>query len=153
MDPEQPVSDIKTMDEVAEDSEGQLRLITKLLAGFAGAATLLAMMGLYASVSYSVMRRTKELGIRQALGAQRGHILSMVVGQGFLLSIAGVGAGICAALVLSRFLKNVLFQVSTTDPPIFVGISGLFVLVAVLASYVPARHAAKVDPMVALRYE
>jgi len=153
MDPEQPVSDVKTMDEVAEDSEGQRRLITRLLAGFAGATTLLAVIGLYAVISYSVVQRTKELGIRQALGAQRGHILSLIVGQGLLLSIAGAVVGSCAALALSRFLKSLLFQVSATDPAIFIGISLLFVIVAVLASYIPARRAAKVDPMVALRYE
>jgi len=87
------------------------------------------------------------------LGAQRGHILSLIVGQGLLLSIAGAVVGSCAALALSRFLKSLLFQVSATDPAIFIGISLLFVIVAVLASYIPARRAAKVDPMVALRYE
>jgi putative ABC transport system permease protein len=153
MDPEQPVSDVKTMDEVAEDSEGQLRLITRLLAAFAGATTLLAVIGLYAVISYSVVQRTKELGIRQALGAQRGHILSLIVGRGLLLSIAGVVVGSCAAFALSRFLKSLLFQVSATDPAIFIGISFLFVIVALLASYIPARRTAKVDPMVALRYE
>ena len=153
MDPEQPVSDVKSMDEVAEDSEAQLRLITRLLAAFASAATLLAITGLYAVISYSVGQRTKELGIRQALGAQRGHIVSLVVGQGLLVSIAGVVLGICVAFVFSRFLKSLLFQVSATDPAIFIGISFLFVVVALLASYIPARRAAKVDPMVALRYE
>jgi len=153
LDPEQPVSDVKTMDEVAEASEGELRLITRLLAGFAGAATLLAVIGLYAVISYSVAQRTKEMGIRLALGARRGHILSLVLGQGLLLSVAGVIVGICAAFGLTRVLKTLLFQVSATDPTTFVGISLLFVLVAVLSSLIPARRAANVDPMVALRYE
>ncbi len=153
MDPEQPVSDVKTMDEIAEASEGELRSITRLLAGFAGAATLLAVIGLYAVISYSVVQRTKEIGIRQALGAKRGHILSLVVGQGFLLSIAGVIAGLCAAFGLTRLLKSLLFQISATDASTFIGISFLYVIVAMLASYIPARRAAKVDPMVALRYE
>ena len=141
------------MDEVAEASEGQLRLITRLLAGIAGAATLLAVIGLYAVISYSVVQRTKEIGIRQALGARRGHILSLVVRQGFVLAIAGVVIGVCAAFGLTRALKSLLFQVSATDPATFIGIAFLFVLVSVLASFIPARRAAKVDPMVALRYE
>ena len=153
LDPEQPVSDLQTMDEVAETSEGQLRLITRLLAAFAGAATLLTVIGLYAVISYSVVQRTKEIGIRQALGARRVHILSLVVGQGFVLAIAGVVVGVCAAFGLTRALQSLLFQVSATDPATFIGIAFLYVIVAVLASYVPARRAAKVDPMVALRYE
>ena len=153
MDPEQPVSDIKTMDEIAEASEGELRLTTRLLAGFAGTATLLAVIGLYAVISYSVAQRTKELGIRQALGARPGHIVSLVVGQGFILSISGVVVGVCAAFGLTRVLKSLLFQVSATDRATFIGIAFLYAIVAVLASYIPARRAAKVDPMVALRYE
>ena len=153
IDPEQPVSDIKSMDEVAEASEGQLRLITRLLAGFSTATTLLALLGLYALISYSVAQRTREIGIRQALGARRGHILSLVVGQGFVLSIAGIVVGVSAAFGLTRVLKDMLFQVSATDPATFVEISLLFVVMALLASYLPARRAAKVDPMVALRCE
>jgi putative ABC transport system permease protein len=153
IDPEQPVSDVKTMDEIAEASEGELRLITRLLAVFAGAATLLAVIGLYAVISYSVVQRTKELGIRQALGAQRGDIVSLVVGQGFNLCISGLVVGVCAAFGLTRVLKSLLFQVTATDPSTFIGIACLYVIVAVLASYIPARRAAKVDPMVALRYE
>ena len=141
------------MDEVAEASEGQLRLITRLLAGFSTATTLLALLGLYALISYSVAQRTREIGIRQALGARRGHILSLVVGQGFVLSIAGIVVGVSAAFGLTRVLKDMLFQVSATDPATFVEISLLFVVMALLASYLPARRAAKVDPMVALRCE
>jgi putative ABC transport system permease protein len=153
IDSEQPVSDVTTMDEVVEDSEGQLRLMMKLLAGFAGIATLLATIGLYGVISYSVLQRTKEIGIRQALGAQRGDVLSLFIRQGFGLSVAGIVVGIAAGLALTRVLKDMLFGVSATDPATFAGVSILFVLVALLASYIPARRAAKVDPMVALRYE
>jgi ABC-type antimicrobial peptide transport system permease subunit len=153
IDPEQPVSDIKTMDEVTEASEGELRLITRLLAGFSGGTTMLSLIGIYALISYSVSKRTKEIGIRQALGAGRGHILSLVVGQGFVLSVIGIVVGAGAAFGLTRVLKDLLFQVTATDPATFVEISLLFVAMALLASFIPARRAAKVDPMVALRYE
>jgi len=153
IDPEQPVSDVATMDEVEESSEGQLRLLTMLLGGFAGVATLLATVGLYGVISYSVAQRTKEIGIRQALGAQRGDILALVVGQGLGLSVSGVFVGVCAACGLTRFLKDVLFEVGATDPGTFAAMAILFVLLASLASYIPARRATKVDPMVALRYE
>jgi putative ABC transport system permease protein len=153
IDQNQPVSDIQTMDEVVEESEGQLRLMMRLLGAFAGASTLLALIGLYGVISYSLEQRTKELGIRSALGAKRSDIVSIIVRQGIGLSLAGVIFGIPGALVLTRLLRDLLFQVHSTDPPTFIGISMLFVLVALLASYIPARRAAKVDPMVALRYE
>jgi putative ABC transport system permease protein len=114
---------------------------------------LLAMVGLYGVISYSVAQRTKEIGIRQALGARRSDILSLVVGQGLAFSAVGVVLGIGAAFALTRVLKDLLFKVSATDPMTFVGISTVFVLVALLASYIPARSASKIDPMVALRYE
>jgi putative ABC transport system permease protein len=153
IDRDQPVSAIASMDELVETSEGQLRLMMTLLGTFAGAAVLLAVVGLYGVVSFSVVRRTKEIGIRRALGAQRSDILSLVAGQVVSLALAGVLLGICGGLVVTRVLKDLLFQVSATDPATFAGISILFVLVGVAASYIPARRATKVDPMVALRYE
>ncbi len=153
IDPGQAVSNVRTMNDVVESSEGQLRLMMKLLGAFAVVATLLALIGLYGVVSYSVAQRTKEIGIRSALGARRRDIVMLVVGQGFSLSLAGVVVGIGAAFGLTRVLKDLLFQVGATDAPTFVGISIFFVFVAILACYVPARRATKVDPMVALRYE
>ncbi len=141
------------MDELVEASEGQLRLMMTLLGTFAGTAALLAVVGLYGLISYSIVQRTKEIGIRRALGAQRSDILSLVAGQVVRFTLTGVLLGIGGAFVLTGLLKDLLFQVSATDPATFVGISILFVLVGVFASYIPARRAAKVDPMVALRYE
>ena len=153
IDRDQPVSAVSTMDQLVEASEGQLRLMMSLLGIFAGAAALLAVVGLYGVIAYSVVQRTKEIGIRRALGAQRGDILSLVAGQIASLALAGVLLGICGAWALTRVLKDLLFQVSATDPATFVGISILFVLVALAASYIPARRGTKIDPMVALRYE
>jgi putative ABC transport system permease protein len=153
MDRDQPVSAVSTMDELVEASEGQLRLMMTLLGTFAAAAAILAVVGLYGVISYSVVQRTKEIGIRRALGAQRRDILSLVAGQVLSLALVGVLLGICGAFALTRLLQDLLFQVSATDPATFVGISILFVLVGMAASYMPARRAAQVDPMVALRYE
>jgi putative ABC transport system permease protein len=153
MDSDQPVSAIATMDNLIEASEGQLRLMMRLLGTFAGAAALLAVIGLYGVISYSVVQRTKEMGIRRALGAQGSDILSLVAGQVVGLALAGVFLGTCGAFALTRVLEDLLFQVRATDPATFAGISILFVLVALAASYVPARRATKVDPIVALRYE
>jgi predicted permease len=153
IDRDQPVSDVASMDELVEASEGQLRLMMTLLGTFAGAAALLTVVGLYGVISYSVVQRTKEIGIRRALGAQQGDILSLVAGQVIGLALAGVLLGLGGAFALTRILQDLLFQVSATDPATFVGISILFVFVGVAASYVPVRRAAKVDPMVALRYE
>jgi putative ABC transport system permease protein len=153
LDRDQPVSDVSTMDQLVEASEGQLRLMMTLLGTFAAAAALLALVGLYGIVSYSVVRRTKEIGIRRALGAQRNDILSLMTRQVISLALAGVLLGLSAAFALTRVLQDLLFQVSATDPATFAGVSILFVSVAAAASYVPARRAAKVDPMVALRYE
>ncbi len=153
VDPEQPVSEVMTMDDVVEASEVQLRLMMRLLAVFSAAATLLALSGLYSVISYSVARRTREIGIRRALGAPQREIVSLVAKQGLWLSLTGVAVGVCAALALTRVMKTLLFQVGATDPVTFAGTALLFVLLALAASYLPARRAAKVDPMVALRYE
>jgi putative ABC transport system permease protein len=141
------------MDQLVEASEGQLRLMMTLLGTFAAAAALLAVVGIYGVISYSVVRRTREIGIRRALGAQRSDILSLVVRQVISLALAGIFLGICGAFALTRVLKDLLFQISATDPATFAGISILFVLAGLSVSYIPARRAAKVDPMVALRWE
>jgi putative ABC transport system permease protein len=153
IDPDQPVSAIASMDQLVEASEGQLRLMMTLLGTFAAAAALLAVVGIYGVISYSVVRRTREIGIRRALGAQRSDILSLVVRQVISLALAGIFLGICGAFALTRVLKDLLFQISATDPATFAGISILFVIAGLAASYIPARHATKVDPMVALRWE
>ncbi len=153
IDPAQPVSDVKTMDDIVEESEGQVHLMMRLLSSFAVAAVFLALLGLYASISYSVIRRTKEIGIRQALGAQRGDIVSLILRQAFGVSLAGILFGLAAAFCLTRLLKDFLFEIRPNDPTTFVVVAFLFVLVALIASYLPARRAAKIEPMEALRYE
>ena len=151
LDPDQPVSSVSTMDEIVEESEGQLRLIMQLLGIFAGAAMLLTVIGLYGVIAYSVVQRTKEVGIRTALGAQRGDVLKLIVRQGLWLALTGVVVGMIAGLALTRVMKDLLFQVSPTDPATFIGVSLLFVVVALLAGYIPASRAAGIDPLVTLR--
>jgi putative ABC transport system permease protein len=124
-----------------------------LISIFAGIALTLAMIGIYGIISYSVSQRTHELAIRMALGATRGDIFKLVVGQGLGLTLIGVAAGVAAALVLTRFLSSMLFNVSAIDLLTFVEVSGLLAVVATIATYLPARRATKVDPMVALRCE
>jgi len=141
------------MEQVLDATLGQRRLTMWLLGVFAGVALLLAVIGIYGVIAYSVAQRTQEVGIRMALGAQRGDILWLVVGQGLVLTLAGVGLGMIGALALTGVMKGLLFGVSATDPGTFVGVALLFVAVALLASYLPARRAARIDPMTALRVE
>jgi hypothetical protein len=118
---------------------------------FANAVRLLALIGIYGSIAYSVSQRTQELGIRRALGAQAFHILRPVMMQGLGLSLVGIAVGIAGAYALTRVMKNLLFEISATDPIVFAGASVLFLAVALLASYIPARRATQIDPMTALR--
>jgi len=148
-----PVHDEITLERIVSDSLGTRRLTMLLLGVFAALAVTLAAVGIYGVIAYSVSQRIHEIGVRMALGAGRGDVLRMVVGKGFALALAGVGAGLAGALVLTRFLSSLLFGVSASDPVIFVGVSLILGAVSLAASYIPARRAAKVDPMVALRYE
>jgi ABC-type antimicrobial peptide transport system permease subunit len=120
---------------------------------FAGLALVLTVVGLYGVITYLVNQRTQEIGIRMALGAQVSHILTMVLKQGMLLVLSGVALGLGASWLLTRLITRLLFQVSATDPIAFIGISTLLVVVALLACYLPARRATKVDPLQALRHE
>lgn len=153
IDRDQPVNDVVTMDMVLADSISRQRFNMLLLGAFAGLALLLAAIGLYSVLAYSVRRRVREIGVRMALGAQRMDVIRMILGQGVRLTLIGVVIGVAVALVLTRLMASQLFQVSATDPLTFGGVAVMLVLVAMAACYIPARRAAKVDPMVALRYE
>src|SRR5262249_20725364 len=137
----------------AADSLGQRRLTLWLIGGFAAVALLLALIGLYGVIAYSVAQRTREIGIRHAVGASFSQICWMVLGQSLRLVAIGVAAGIAGALGLTRLLSGLLFGVKATDPAVFAGAALLFAAVAVFASYLPAYRAAKVDPIIALRDE
>ncbi len=151
IDRDQPISAVKTMDDVVEESEGQRRLIMTLLGSFAGTALALVVVGIYGMIAYGVAQRTKELGIRRALGARPRDILWLVAGQGLGLALTGVAIGVAGAVALTRVMKSLLFEVSATDPATFIGIGALLVVVALTASLIPARRATRIDPMVALR--
>ena len=153
LDPQLPLADVTTMDELISDSVSQQRFQSLLLAIFACAALLLAAVGLYGVQSYAVVQRTREIGIRVALGADRSRIFRETVGRGAILVAIGLLFGLAAAAGLSRFLSSFLYQVSPGDPLTFAGVAVLLTAVSLLASYVPARRAMRVDPLVALRHE
>src|SRR5215510_11721903 len=151
LDPKQAVTGLNTMNELVDRNLARPRFNSLLLVWLAGLGILLGAVGIYGVISYSVTQRTHEIGIRMAMGAQTKDVLSMVMKQGFVLSAFGAGAGLIASLVLTRLMGSLLFGVSATDPFMFFGIGLLLIVVALMASYVPARRAARVDPMVSLR--
>ncbi|HEX8149359.1 MAG TPA: ABC transporter permease [Pyrinomonadaceae bacterium] len=153
VDPNLPVFGERTMEEVVSASLAQRRFALQVVGGFGVLALLMAGIGIYGVVAYSVSQRTREIGIRLALGASNGAILRWVFGQGMRLTLFGLGAGLVGAFALTRLLRGLLFGVETTDPLTYAGLALLLAAVALLACYVPARRATKVDPMVALRYE
>ena len=153
LDPELPMAAVATMDQLLVDSLSRSRFTMLLLGIFAAVALLLAAVGIYGLIAYSVTQRTQELGIRIALGAQRRDVLRLVLAQGTRLALLGLALGVLAALALSRLLATLLFGVTATDPLTFAGVAALLAFVALLACFIPARRATRVDPLVALRYE
>jgi putative ABC transport system permease protein len=153
LDRDQPVSKVRTMDDVVEASVAAPRFRTLLLGLFGLAALLLAGLGIYGVMSYSVSQRTREIGIRMALGAERPEVIRLVLRRGLALTLAGLGMGLVAALALTHLLSSMLYETRPTDPWTFVGVTGVLTASAFLAAYIPARRATKVDPMEALRYE
>jgi putative ABC transport system permease protein len=153
IDKDQPVSNIRSMDEIISKAVARQRFSMLLLGAFAALALILAAVGIYGVMSYSVAQRTREIGIRMALGAQKSDVLKMTVRSGFKLVATGLAIGLVAAFILTRVMASLLFGVSATDPLTFAAISLVLLVVALLASYIPALRAMRVDPMVALRYQ
>jgi predicted permease len=153
LDRDEPISSVKTMSNLMEEEVGQRRLVLLLLAVFASAALLLTAMGIYGMLAYWVVQRTRELGIRRALGAPTGNVLWLVVGKGLALTSAGVVIGIAAAAALTRLLEKLLFHVSPTDPAAFIAVAALVPVLTLIACYIPARTATRIQPLEALRFE
>jgi predicted permease len=153
IDPDVPISDVRTQTQQVAATLMQERLLGGLSSFFAGLAILLACVGLYGLMAYAVTQRTREIGIRVALGAKKSDVLRMVVGNGLKLTLVGVAVGAAGAFALTRFLSSLLYGVSDRDPLTFIAVSLILISVALLACYIPARRATKIEPMAALRYE
>jgi putative ABC transport system permease protein len=144
---------VRTMNQVMADTVARARFNTLLLGLFAGLATLLSAVGIFGVMNYSVQMRTREIGLRMALGAQPRRVLLLVLRQGLLLTLIGIGVGLAGALVLSRVMSGLLYGVGTSDPLTFASIVVLLGVVSLVACYIPARRATRVDPLIALKYE
>jgi ABC-type antimicrobial peptide transport system permease subunit len=153
LDPTLPLAEIHSMEEIAAVSVASRRFNMLLIGVFAALGMLLAAVGIYGVISYSVEQRTNEIGIRIALGARSADVVGLILRQGMLLALGGVAIGLAGALALTRLMKTLLFGVTATDPWTFAVLAAVLTLVALLACYIPARRAARVDPMVALRCE
>jgi putative ABC transport system permease protein len=153
VDRNQPIAKIETLEQLLSESLARRRLYMILLGIFAAAALLLASVGIYGVMSYSVNQRTQEMGIRIAVGAERNDVLRLILGQGARAALLGIAVGIATALALTRLMTSLLFGVSARDPLTFVGVATLLTLVGLGASFLPARRAMRVDPIVALRHE
>jgi putative ABC transport system permease protein len=153
MDPNQPISDVTTMENLLSVSISRSKFNTTLLVIFAVVALVMAAVGIYGVMSYTVSQRTHEIGVRIALGAQRRDVMKLVVVRGVVLGLIGVVVGVAAAFALTRLLTTLLFEVEATDPMIFATVAAGSFLITLLACSIPARRAMKIDPLKALRYE
>jgi ABC-type antimicrobial peptide transport system permease subunit len=153
MNSEQVVYGEQTMDEIISDSISDRKFSMILLGAFAGLALVLSSVGIYGVISYLIGQRTHEIGVRMALGAQRGDVLKLVLGEGVKLALLGAAIGLAAAFGLTRLMASLLYGVSASDPLTFAAVAFVLIGVALLACYIPARRAMRVDPSIALRYE
>jgi putative ABC transport system permease protein len=153
VDPDQPISNIARMDELMSRSVGERRLSMMLLSLFSGIALVLASVGIYGVMSYSVTERSRELGVRIALGADRSDVLRLVLKQGMRLAVLGIGFGLAAALALTRLIESQLYGVTATDPGTFALVAGVLAVTALVANLIPAIRATRLDPAVVLREE
>jgi ABC-type antimicrobial peptide transport system permease subunit len=153
IDPSQPISNVSTLEKVVDESIAQRRLNMLLMGLFGGLALLLSAVGIYGLLSHAVTQRTQEMGIRMALGAQVSDVLKLVLKQGMMLAFAGEAIGLVGAFALTRLIRGLLFGVTPNDALTFVVVAAVLGVVALLACYLPARRATKVDPLIALRYE
>jgi putative ABC transport system permease protein len=151
-DPTLPNSEFTTLDQIVDQAVAPRRLITDLLGGFSSLALVLASIGLYGVISYSVGQRTREIGIRLAIGAQRGHVFRLIIGEGLKLAVIGVVLGLIGALVSTRMLKSFLFGVTSMDPFVFAISAVILLAVALVSCFIPGRRAAKADPAASLRF-
>jgi len=147
------IARMETVAQFLANSTAEPRFQTALVGSFAVLGFILASIGVYGVISYSVVQQTHQLGVRMALGAQRGDILHMILREGMLLAITGIAVGIGGALALTRVLRSMLFEIELTDPATFVGVAIFLMVAALAACYIPARRATRVDPMAALRHE
>ena len=153
VDRDQPVMRLQTLENIVATSHSETTFYSALLASFAGLALAMASVGIYGVLAYAVERRTREIGVRIALGAQRKEVLKLVISQGLKLTALGLSIGLVAAWGLTRFIESQLYGVRPTDPAVFVGVTLLLLLVAGFASWLPARRATKLDPIAVLRHE
>jgi ABC-type antimicrobial peptide transport system permease subunit len=153
LDPDQPVAQVATGKELLARRLSEPRFNALLLASFAALGLLLAAIGIYGVVSFLVTQRTHEFGIRMALGAQKANVLRLVLGKAMVLSLIGVGLGLLASLALTRLMTDLIYGVAPNDPLTLIVVAAVLAIITIIASYVPARRATKVDPLVALRYE
>jgi putative ABC transport system permease protein len=151
LDAELPVATVRTLDQWVEGNAAQPRLNSVLLAVFACVALLIAAVGIYGVLSYSVNQRSREIGVRMALGAPRAAVLRMIVGEGMRMGIAGIAAGLLGAVAVSRVLSSMLFGVQARDPLTFASVAAILIVIALAACYFPARRATAIDPVIALR--